>query len=83
MSNLTIVVDEATLKKARLKALNEGRSVNEVLRNFLESYAGVAVEQVAALDDLLALSRGRNRDTLAINAGRARSFTIEADAPVL
>ena len=57
MSNLTIVVDEPTLKKARLKALNEGRSVNEVLRNFLESYAGVRDEQSAALDDLMALLR--------------------------
>jgi hypothetical protein len=38
MSNLTITVDEATLKKARLRALTEGISVNEVLRKFLESY---------------------------------------------
>ena len=57
MSNLTITVDAAVLKKARLRALNEGSSVNSVLRQFLESYAGVRTEQRAALDDLLALSR--------------------------
>lgn len=57
MSNLTITVDEVTLKKARLRALTEGISVNEVLRNFLESYAGVGAEQAAALDDLMDLSR--------------------------
>jgi hypothetical protein len=57
MSNLTITVDEATLKKARLRALTEGISVNEVLRTFLESYAGVSAEQAAALDDLIDLSR--------------------------
>jgi plasmid stability protein len=57
MSNLTITVDDATLKKVRLRALTEGISVNEVLRNFLESYAGVSAEQAAALDDLLDLSR--------------------------
>jgi hypothetical protein len=45
MSNLTITVDEATLKKARIRALTEGTSVNEVLRKFLEAYAGVSAEQ--------------------------------------
>jgi len=57
MSNLTIAVDEEILKKARIRAVTEGTSVNEVLRNFLQSYAGVDVEQVAAVDDLLKLSR--------------------------
>jgi hypothetical protein len=40
-----------------LRALTEGISVNQVLRNFLESYAGVAAEQAASLDDLMDLSR--------------------------
>lgn len=57
MSNLTISIDDAILKKARLRALTEGISVNEVLRSFLESYAGVSAEQAAALDDLMELSR--------------------------
>jgi tRNA A-37 threonylcarbamoyl transferase component Bud32 len=57
MSNLTITVDDATLKKARLRALSEGISVNELLREFLESYAGVSAEQAAALDRLMDLSR--------------------------
>jgi hypothetical protein len=57
MSNLTITVDDATLKKARLRALTEGISVNEVLRRYLESYTGVGAEQAAALDDLMDLSR--------------------------
>jgi hypothetical protein len=58
MPNLTVVIEEATLKKARLRALQQGTSVNELLRTFLESYAGVSLEQTAALEDLLALSRG-------------------------
>ncbi len=57
MPNLTITVDDATLKKARIRALTEGISVNEVLRKFLESYAGVSAEQAAALEHLLELSR--------------------------
>jgi plasmid stability protein len=57
MSNLTITVEEDTLKKARIRALTEGSSVNEVLRKFLEAYAGVSAEQRAALQDLIELSR--------------------------
>ena len=72
MSNLTITVDDATLKKARLRALIEGISVNEVLRNFLESYAGVGAEQAAALDDLMDLSRrAKSRN------GRAKRWSRE------
>ena len=57
MSNLTITVDEETLKKARIRALTEGTSVNEVLRNFLESYAGVKAEQAAALREIIEIAR--------------------------
>ena len=57
MSNLTISIDDATLRKARLRALTEGISVNEMLRKFLESYAGVRAEEASALDDLMKLSR--------------------------
>jgi hypothetical protein len=56
MANLTITVDAAILKKARLRALTQGSSVNAVLRKFLESYAGVRTEEASALEDLLALS---------------------------
>jgi hypothetical protein len=56
MSNLTITVDEETLKKARIRAVTEGTSVNEVLRRFLEAYAGVSAEQRAALRDIIELS---------------------------
>lgn len=39
MANLTITVDEATLKRARLRALEEDTSVNRVLAAYLEEYA--------------------------------------------
>jgi hypothetical protein len=57
MSNLTITVGEATLKKARLRALTGGVSINEVLKTFLESYADVGAEQAVALDDPIDPSR--------------------------
>ena len=45
MTNLTITVDEQTLKRARIRALEEGTSVNAVLRDYLETYAGVRRER--------------------------------------
>ncbi|MCK8603291.1 hypothetical protein [Desulfoferrobacter suflitae] len=57
MSNLTITVDSQTLKKARLRAIEQGTSVNSVLRDFLEAYAGLRSERTKALQELIALSR--------------------------
>lgn len=45
MVNLTITVDEQTLKRARMRALEEDTSVNAVLREYLEEYSGRRREQ--------------------------------------
>ena len=45
--NLTITVDEEVLRRARIRALEQGTSVNAVLRAFLASYAGGTVESQA------------------------------------
>ena len=42
--NLTITVDDETLRRARIRALSQGTSVNAVLRELLESYAGSEAE---------------------------------------
>ena len=39
--NLTIVVDDDILKRARVRALEEDTSVNALLRAYLTAYAGV------------------------------------------
>ena len=56
MANLTITIDDALLKQARLRALEQGTSVNALLREYLEAYAGSARLQQRALADLLELS---------------------------
>lgn len=56
MSNLTITIGEEALKRARIRALEQGTSINAVLRDFLEAYAGIRGEQEAAVSDLIALS---------------------------
>jgi hypothetical protein len=40
MANLTIVVDEVVLQRARARALESGTSVNAVLSEYLTHYAG-------------------------------------------
>lgn len=40
MANLTIAIDDEVLKRARLRALEQGTSVNALLRDYLNSYAG-------------------------------------------
>lgn len=57
MSNLTITIDDETLKRARKRALDEGVSVNAVLREYLEAYAGVRATARSAVADLIELSR--------------------------
>jgi hypothetical protein len=56
MANLTITIDDALLKLARMRALEQGTSVNALLREYLETYAGSAALQKRALADLLELS---------------------------
>lgn len=40
MANLTIAVDDDLLRRARLRALEAGTSVNALLRSYLVSYVG-------------------------------------------
>lgn len=56
MANLTVAIDDDVLKKARMRALDQGTSVNALLREYLEDYAGRA-SVVQALTELLELSR--------------------------
>ncbi len=39
MANLTLTIDEETLRRARIRALQDGTSVNALVRAHLERYA--------------------------------------------
>lgn len=71
MTNLTITIDDEALRKARIRALSQGTSVNAVVREFLESYAGVRPEQERAMRRILEMAR---RST---TGSRGRSWTRE------
>jgi plasmid stability protein len=57
MPNLTITVDEQVLKKARIRALEDGTSVNALLRSYLEQYVRDVDTRKKAIKDILAVSR--------------------------
>jgi hypothetical protein len=56
MANLTITIDDRLLKQARMRALEDGISVNALLRAYLERYAGMGVTD-EALGEFARLAR--------------------------
>jgi hypothetical protein len=57
MPNLTIAVEDDVLRRARIKALEQGTSVNALLRGYLEAYVGEGAQRRLAMRELLDLSR--------------------------
>ena len=57
MANLTIAVPDEVLKSARRRAVEQGTSVNAVLRDYLGQFAGVEAAHAAATQRILDLSR--------------------------
>jgi plasmid stability protein len=57
MANLTIAVDDDLLKRARLRAVEQGTSVNALVRGYLEDYVGSRERQREAVKRLLAAAR--------------------------
>jgi plasmid stability protein len=60
MANLTIVVDDTLLRRARVKAAQLGTSVNSVLREKLVSWLGGVDKRSRSVESLLERS-GRSR----------------------
>lgn len=57
MANLTISIDEEILKKARMRALEQGTSVNAILRQHLERYVGADNQYRQATNAILAIAK--------------------------
>ncbi|MCX7142697.1 MAG: hypothetical protein NT123_16840 [Proteobacteria bacterium] len=57
MANLTITVPAEILKSARRRALEQGTSVNAVLRDYLSQFAGTQSAQANAAKRVLEASR--------------------------
>ena len=57
MTNLTIAVDENLIRKARVRAINEGTSVSARIREFLTDYAPGNDRQQTAGQAFIAAAR--------------------------
>jgi hypothetical protein len=62
VANLTITVDDEVLKSARIRALEQGTSVNAILADHLRAFAGRGESQAQALTALVELARENARD---------------------
>lgn len=51
VTNLTVKVGDETLKRAHVKALEQGTSVNALLRAYLEEYTGIREQRREAGED--------------------------------
>ncbi len=56
MANLTLTIDDQALQRARIRALEEGTSVNAVVREYIERYARDDAER-SALRELVAMAK--------------------------
>jgi plasmid stability protein len=57
MANLTIVVDDQLLRAARVRAVHEGTSVNEICREAIARFAQAEGDGAARAAKLKALAR--------------------------
>ena len=60
MANLTLAIDDEVLRRARIRALEQGTSVNALLRDFLDRYAGMHAERRRAAESFLRIMRTAN-----------------------
>ena len=62
MANLTLAIDDKLLREARIKALTDDTSVNEICRRAIEQYVGraaVGERQAAALRETFGFAKPR------------------------
>lgn len=59
MASLTLTIDEDLLRQARIRALEQGTSVNALVREWLENYADADRQRSAAQGFLAVAKRSR------------------------
>lgn len=72
VANLTLAIDDELLRRARIRALESGTSVNAAVRDFLVSYTGTS-QQDATVRTLIALAD----DAGAASGDSGRGWTRE------
>lgn len=60
MPNLTLSIDEQTLKRARIQAIEDGTSVNAVVRDYLRDYADGDAAHRTAVEEFVEFARANS-----------------------
>jgi len=71
MTHLTISIDEAVVRLARVRAIQEGTSVSAKVRDFLAGYAQSGLPQQTAAQDFITAARQSQANTTAQRWSRA------------
>ena len=82
MSNLTLAIDAELLREARIKALKEDTSVNEICRRAIEQYVGrqsAGERHVALLRATFALAKPRPAGAEPLWPGREAIYAERLD----
>jgi plasmid stability protein len=74
MSNLTISIDDSLIRKARVRAIQEGTSVSARIREFLTVYAEGGDRQQAAAQNFVAAARRSKANRDGATWGRADAY---------
>jgi hypothetical protein len=56
MANLTLKIDEKLLRRARIRALEQGTTVNALVRNYLSQYAVEDADRMRAFRRFLEIA---------------------------
>lgn len=56
MRNVTLAIEEETLRKARVRAVKEGTTVNELIRKYLAEYGSQEERIREAMDRVLEIT---------------------------
>jgi plasmid stability protein len=70
MANVTLAIEDDILRRARIRAVTDGTSVNAVVREYLRRYAGDDASR-AALQEFARLAAARR----ASSGGGGRTWT--------
>jgi plasmid stability protein len=84
MSNLTISVDDQLIKRARVRAIEQGTSLSAKVREFLQDYvnepqAGLAEQRAQATARLMAAMEAATPPSASATAPRGRRRTLRED----
>lgn len=77
VANLTLSVDDEVLKRARIRALEQGTSVNAILAERLQAFARENEEQSRATQALVDLAKLNRRAAGRVRRGRTKRWSRE------